>query len=186
MPTTRRIENAPESDSAQAGAENEPRRDRFRANSALGENPPSAQLARETAIKQVPINSTGQIELSQIHDKYRQLSQRWPKIAPIMRRADGSDAPHAARQCRAATATRSSKVPEAGLEPALPCGNWILNPARLPFRHSGLIVRVDKTLRWTFAQCGAGQPVFCEDYRGSGVVRQGLAYSIGRAGRCNP
>ena len=29
------------------------------------------------------------------------------------------------------------EVPEVGLEPTLPCGNWILSPARLPFRHSG-------------------------------------------------
>ena len=28
-------------------------------------------------------------------------------------------------------------VPEAGLEPARPCGQWILSPSRLPFRHSG-------------------------------------------------
>ena len=25
-----------------------------------------------------------------------------------------------------------------GLEPTLPCGIWILSPARLPFRHSGM------------------------------------------------
>jgi hypothetical protein len=29
------------------------------------------------------------------------------------------------------------KVPEEGVEPSLSCENWILNPARLPFRHSG-------------------------------------------------
>ena len=28
-------------------------------------------------------------------------------------------------------------VPEEGFEPSRPCGHWILNPARLPFRHSG-------------------------------------------------
>lgn len=28
-------------------------------------------------------------------------------------------------------------VPEAGVEPALPCGKRILSPLRLPFRHSG-------------------------------------------------
>ena len=29
-------------------------------------------------------------------------------------------------------------MPEAGLEPALPCGKGILSPLRLPFRHSGV------------------------------------------------
>ena len=28
-------------------------------------------------------------------------------------------------------------MPEVGLEPTLTCVNWILSPARLPFRHSG-------------------------------------------------
>ena len=28
-------------------------------------------------------------------------------------------------------------LPEVGLEPTLSCDNWILSPARLPFRHSG-------------------------------------------------
>src|SRR5579862_4563969 len=30
------------------------------------------------------------------------------------------------------------KIPEEGVEPSQPCGRWILNPLRLPFRHSGL------------------------------------------------
>ena len=30
------------------------------------------------------------------------------------------------------------EVPEVGLEPTQPEGHWILNPARLPFRHSGV------------------------------------------------
>jgi hypothetical protein len=30
-----------------------------------------------------------------------------------------------------------SVVPKVGLEPTLPCGNRILSPARLPFRHFG-------------------------------------------------
>ena len=30
------------------------------------------------------------------------------------------------------------RMPEEGLEPTLPCGKWILNPSRLPFRHSGV------------------------------------------------
>ena len=29
------------------------------------------------------------------------------------------------------------KIPPAGLEPARPKGQWILNPQRLPFRHGG-------------------------------------------------
>ena len=28
-------------------------------------------------------------------------------------------------------------VPGEGIEPSLPCGNWILNPARLPIPPSG-------------------------------------------------
>jgi hypothetical protein len=32
---------------------------------------------------------------------------------------------------------RGNPVPEEGVEPSRPCGHWILNPARLPFRHSG-------------------------------------------------
>ena len=28
-------------------------------------------------------------------------------------------------------------VPGEGVEPSLPCGNWILNPARLPIPPSG-------------------------------------------------
>ena len=34
-------------------------------------------------------------------------------------------------------ASNQVQVPEEGVEPSLPCENWILNPARLPFRHSG-------------------------------------------------
>jgi hypothetical protein len=30
-------------------------------------------------------------------------------------------------------------VPKRGLEPPFPCGNIVLNDARLPFRHFGLI-----------------------------------------------
>jgi integrase len=48
-------------------------------------------------------------------------------------------------------ASLCSEVPEAGLEPALPCGNWILNPARLPFRHSGLVVRFSDAGRCNLA-----------------------------------
>src|SRR5690606_9631482 len=33
---------------------------------------------------------------------------------------------------------RRGEVPEVGVEPTRPCGHRILNPARLPFRHSGL------------------------------------------------
>src|ERR1035437_6475191 len=29
-------------------------------------------------------------------------------------------------------------MPEEGVEPTRPCGHWILSPARLPFRHSGV------------------------------------------------
>lgn len=29
------------------------------------------------------------------------------------------------------------RVPEEGLEPSPSCEDWILSPARLPFRHSG-------------------------------------------------
>ena len=28
-------------------------------------------------------------------------------------------------------------IPDPGLEPGRPCGQWILNPPRLPFRQSG-------------------------------------------------
>ena len=31
-------------------------------------------------------------------------------------------------------------VPKVGLEPTRPCGHWILNPARLPFRHFGTML----------------------------------------------
>ena len=40
-------------------------------------------------------------------------------------------------------------VPETGLEPARPCGQGILSPLRLPFRHSGIcaeIIKVFSTL----------------------------------------
>ena len=33
--------------------------------------------------------------------------------------------------------SQKKQVPEAGLEPARVLPHWILNPARLPFRHSG-------------------------------------------------
>jgi hypothetical protein len=33
-----------------------------------------------------------------------------------------------------------TQVPEVGLEPTPSCEDWILSPARLPFRHSGMIV----------------------------------------------
>lgn len=35
---------------------------------------------------------------------------------------------------------RSRLVPGAGFEPALPYGNWILSPKRLPFRHPGEVL----------------------------------------------
>jgi hypothetical protein len=35
------------------------------------------------------------------------------------------------------SASRIDRLPEEGLEPTLTCVNRILNPARLPFRHSG-------------------------------------------------
>ena len=34
----------------------------------------------------------------------------------------------------------SLRVPGAGIEPALPCRNWILNPARLPVPPPGRII----------------------------------------------
>ena len=34
--------------------------------------------------------------------------------------------------------TTPYKVPKVGLEPTRACAHWILSPARLPFRHSGL------------------------------------------------
>ena len=37
---------------------------------------------------------------------------------------------------------RESKVAEAGLEPARPYGHGILNPERLPFRHSARVLGV--------------------------------------------
>src|SRR5436309_641353 len=36
---------------------------------------------------------------------------------------------------------RKSLLPKVGLEPTLPCGNRILSPARLPFRHFGATFR---------------------------------------------
>src|SRR6476660_5123446 len=44
-------------------------------------------------------------------------------------------------------------MPEEGLEPTPPCGERILNPPRLPFRHSGVLITLppprpaDKSLR---------------------------------------
>ena len=36
-------------------------------------------------------------------------------------------------------------VPEAGIEPALTCVNWILNPARLPIPPLRLVENVTRT-----------------------------------------
>ncbi len=33
-------------------------------------------------------------------------------------------------------------VPRVGVEPTRPCGHYVLNVARLPFRHPGSIVRI--------------------------------------------
>ena len=33
----------------------------------------------------------------------------------------------------------TDSVPKVGVEPTRPCGHWILSPARLPFRHFGLL-----------------------------------------------
>ncbi len=38
-------------------------------------------------------------------------------------------------------AAKGSQVPEVGVEPTPPEGDWILSPARLPFRHSGAATR---------------------------------------------
>jgi hypothetical protein len=35
---------------------------------------------------------------------------------------------------------KKKMVPGEGVEPSLPCGNWILNPARLPIPPSGQVV----------------------------------------------
>ena len=44
-------------------------------------------------------------------------------------------------RCRFLSSLRLSRservVPEEGIEPSRPCGQWILSPPRLPFRHSG-------------------------------------------------
>ena len=42
-----------------------------------------------------------------------------------------------ARSGRSPLAEATPDVPEAGVEPARPCGQRILSPPRLPFRHSG-------------------------------------------------
>ena len=41
-----------------------------------------------------------------------------------------------------------TEVPEVGLEPTRPCGHWILSPARLPFRHSGMKTAAVLDLPW--------------------------------------
>jgi integrase/recombinase XerD len=46
------------------------------------------------------------------------------------------------------------RVPKEGVEPSRPCGHWILNPARLPFRHFGN----DATVLGVFEICnGTGR-----------------------------
>jgi hypothetical protein len=59
-----------------------------------------------------------------------------------VRQAQGS-AHHQKQHHAQATAIKQhtyhlSLVPEEGLEPTRCCHHWILSPARLPFRHSGL------------------------------------------------
>lgn len=79
-----------------------------------------------------------------------------PPAAPATgnsRGEQGDIAPHRRKRVRRSAKKRQPKqfdwrprvqlcaigcaVPEVGLEPTQPCGYWILNPARLPFRHSG-------------------------------------------------
>ena len=48
-----------------------------------------------------------------------------------------------------------TKMPEVGLEPTLGCPNWILSPARLPFRHSGCECEAHKFRRSRHARQGA-------------------------------
>ena len=44
-------------------------------------------------------------------------------------------------------------MPEVGLEPTRPCGQRILNPSRLPFRHSGWFIE-DYVTTACFASSG--------------------------------
>src|ERR1700719_1977752 len=39
-------------------------------------------------------------------------------------------------------------VPAEGLEPTRSCDHWILSPARLPFRHAGVLERERKNTRF--------------------------------------
>jgi hypothetical protein len=52
---------------------------------------------------------------------------------------------------RASQVVEEKEVPEAGLEPARPCGHRILNPACLPFHHSGLVGQLPAI--WHLSSC---------------------------------
>ena len=47
-------------------------------------------------------------------------------------------------------------MPEVGVEPTRPCGHGILSPARLPFRHSGILKPRQQRSAWSVAN---GRPV---------------------------
>ena len=43
-------------------------------------------------------------------------------------------------------------MPSVGVEPTLPCGNWILSPARLPIPPQRQLINLDKDLRLRIAE----------------------------------
>ncbi len=69
-------------------------------------------------------------------------------------------------------------VPEEGLEPTRPCGHWILNPARLPFRHSGM-----QCYRAAAIACQASQASVDEKSRHDCLVATGK-YPLPDLNRC--
>lgn len=59
-------------------------------------------------------------------------------------------------ECHPTILLLRSMVPSAGLEPAHPCGQRILSPVRLPFRHEGFPRGIISTEGWEFNVLGRG------------------------------
>lgn len=77
-----------------------------------------------------------------LHDNWREPKNRWQIRLPQLFRCGSQRKKEGSRFLKSLAAI-PRLVPEVGVEPTRPCGHRILNPARLPFRHSGSRGRVE-------------------------------------------
>ena len=116
-----------------------------------------ADVAEKYNVQAVKVTSAARIALIGIKEEDDPLGSAWrAEIDAIFRVNKGV--------VRTPCLTTPYEVPEAGLEPALSCENWILSPARLPFRHSGWF-RLHRYYRFRSARWQAAHALFPDKTR---------------------